>query len=100
MHEPLDILSLAYKQPVMYNELALVQEREQQIPGSVQYFIKRYQKHSQRNFDEAGMMIYHYKKNELKENYLELRFCIAGNVYCKESTVGCDMCRGESSRKG
>lgn len=98
MHEPLDILSLAYKQPVMYNELALVQEREQQIPGSVQYFIKRYQKHSQRNFDEAGMMIYHYKKNELKENYLELRFCIAGNVYCKESTVGCDMCRGESSR--
>lgn len=96
MHQPLDILSLAYKQPFMHNELTLVQEREQQIPGSVQYFIKRYQKHSQRNLDEAGMMVYHYKKNEPKENYLELRFCVAGNVYCKESSVGCNVCKSDS----
>lgn len=96
MHQPLDILSLAYKQPFMLNELTLVQEREQQIPGSVQYFIKRYQKHSQRNLDEAGMMVYHYKKNEPKENYLELRFCVAGNVYCKETSVGCNLCKSDS----
>jgi AraC family transcriptional regulator len=96
MHQPLDILSLAYKQPFMHNELTLVQEREQQIPGSVQYFIKRYQKHSQRNLDEAGMMVYHYKKNEPKENYLELRFCVAGNVYCKETSVGCNLCKSNS----
>lgn len=96
MHQPLDILSLAYKQPFMHNELTLVQEREQQIPGSVQYFIKRYQKHSQRNLDEAGMMVYHYKKNEPKENYLELRFCVAGNVYCKETSVGCNLCKSDS----
>lgn len=96
MHQPLDILSLAYKQPFMHNELTLVQEREQQIPGSVQYFIKRYQKHPQRNLDEAGMMVYHYKKNEPKENYLELRFCVAGNVYCKETSVGCNLCESDS----
>ena len=37
MHQPPDILSLAYKQPVMQDALDLLQEKERQIPGSVQY---------------------------------------------------------------
>lgn len=98
MHQPLDILSLAYRQPVMHNELALMQEREQQIPGSVQYVIKRYQRQAQRNIDEAGMMVYHYQKNDPKDNYLELRFCVAGNMYCKENSVSCNACKTDSSR--
>jgi hypothetical protein len=98
MHQPLDILSLAYKQPVMHHELTLMQEREQQIPGSVQYVIKRYQRNQQRNLDEAGMMIYHYKKNDTKDNYLELRFCVSGNVYCRENNVRCDLCKTSPSR--
>ncbi len=98
MHQPPDILSLAYKQPVMHDELTLMQEREQQIPGSVQYVIKRYQKNAQRNLDEAGMMVYHYRKNEPKENYLELRFCISGHVYCKENSISCNFCKDDRSR--
>src|SRR5438105_10313428 len=98
MHQPLDILAIAYKQPVMHNELLLLQEKEQQIPGSVQYLIKRYRKHAQWNLDEAGMMVYHYEKNEHKENYLELRFCVAGNVYCGQKDTECDLCKLSSSR--
>ncbi len=62
MHQPLDILTIAYKQPVMHNELRVLFEKEQQIPGSVQYVINRYRKHPQRNFEESAMLVYHFKK--------------------------------------
>jgi len=98
VHQPPDILSLAYKQPVMQDELVLLQERECQIPGSVQYTIRRYMKRPQWSLDDLGMMVYHYKKDKPKENYFELRFCIAGNVYCKEKETECDSCKWTSSR--
>ncbi|MES1224455.1 MAG: AraC family transcriptional regulator [Bacteroidota bacterium] len=98
MHQPPDILTLAHKQPVMQDDLVLLQEKERQIPGSVQYVIKRYHKHPQWSFDDLGMMVYHYKKNEPKENYLELRFCVAGNVYCRQKDMECDKCKINASR--
>ncbi|HLZ89881.1 MAG TPA: AraC family transcriptional regulator [Puia sp.] len=88
-----DILMMAYKQPIMQDQLTLLQEREQQIPGSVQYTIKRYRKHPQWSLDDMGMMVYHYKKEEATRNYLELRFCIAGNVYCQKKNIECDSCK-------
>jgi len=88
-----DILTMAYKQPIMQDQLILLQEKDQQIPGSVQYAIKRYQKHPQWSLDDMGMMVYHYKKEEPSRNYLELRFCIAGNVYCQKKAIECDSCK-------
>jgi AraC-like DNA-binding protein len=93
MHQAPDILMMAYKQPVMQDQLILLQEREQQIPGSVQYNIKRYHKHPQWSLDDMGMMVYHYKKQEPAQNYLELRFCMAGNVYCRKKDIECDACK-------
>jgi len=98
MHQPPDILSLAYKQPVMYEQLQLIQEKERQIPGSVQYAIQRYQKNPQWSLDDLGMMTYHYQKAKPTENYFELRFCVAGNVYCKQKDRECDSCRLNASR--
>ncbi len=46
----------------MQEQLCLPQEKERQDPGSVQYAIRRYQKHPQWSFDDLGMMAYHYKK--------------------------------------
>ena len=97
MHQPPDILSLAYKQPVMQDELILLQQKTQQIPGSVLYTINRYHKNPQWNLDDMGMMVYHYKKDEPKENYLELRFCLAGNVYCSQKDMECDQCKLHAS---
>lgn len=88
MHHPPDILSLASRQPLMHHELDLLQEKDQQIPGSVQYVIKRYRKHSQWSIDDTGMMVYHYSKNEPGENYFELRFCMAGNGYHAQRSIG------------
>jgi AraC-like DNA-binding protein len=98
MFQPPDILSIAYKQPLMENQLVLLQEKEQQIPGSVQYMINRYRKHPQWNMDDTGMIVYHYKKDDPKENYLELRFCVSGNVYCKQKNVECDLCKFNASK--
>jgi AraC family transcriptional regulator len=92
MFQPPDILALAYKQPVMQDQMALMQEKEQQIPGSVTYFIKRYRRNPQWNTEDMGMMVYHFKKDDPKENYLELTFCITGNMYCKRDS-SCNLCK-------
>ena len=94
---------MAHKQPVMQDELIVLHEKERQIPGSVQYTIKRYQRQPQWSLDDMGMMVYHYKKEEPAQNYLELRFCMAGNVYCRKRDAGkgwdieCDSCKLNAS---
>lgn len=98
MYNPPDILSLAYKQPIMHDQLQLLQEKEQQMPGSVQYAIKRYRKHAQWNIEDTGVLAYHYKKAEPQDNYVELRFCIAGNIYCNKKDVECDNCKLNTSK--
>jgi AraC family transcriptional regulator len=98
MHRPPDIIAMAYKQPLMQDALVLLQEKEQQMPGSVKYTISRYQKNPQWNLEDLGMILYHYKKEEPAENYFELRFCMAGNVYCREKETECDACKFNASR--
>ncbi len=96
MFQPPDILTLAYKQPVMQGELELIWEKEQQIPGSVQYLIRRYQRNPQWATDDTGMMVYHYKQADSSENYLELKFCVTGNTYCDKKTAICGACQQNS----
>jgi AraC family transcriptional regulator len=97
MHQTADILSVAYRETLMSDKLSLLQEKYQQIPGSVHYEIKRYYRNPQWNIDDTGMLVYHYEKNQGSQNYLELKYCLSGNVYCKKKDTECDMCRfGES----
>ena len=74
MHQPPDILSLAYKQPFMQEQLQLLDEKERQIPGSVQYMIRRYEKNPLWSLEDTGMMVYHYQRENPQENYFELGF--------------------------
>lgn len=99
MHHPPDIISLAFKQHLMQHELELVQEKEQMIPGSVQYVIQRYHRNSLWNIEDAGMLVYHYEKHTADQNFLELRFCITGNVYCRETETGCEKCSQKQTGK-
>lgn len=99
MFQAPDIFAMAYKQPVLQDEMVILQEKDRQIPGSVQYSIRRYRKNPHWNLDDTGMITYHYaspatkKDDEHTRNYLELRFCIAGNVYCRHKEVECDSCK-------
>ena len=98
MHQPPDILNIAYKHPVMQEDLHLLLEKEQQIPGSVQYSIRRYRKLPKWNVEDTGMLVYHYEKSSPSNNYLELKFCVTGNIYCREKITECDNCKLNSSR--
>lgn len=93
MHQPPDILTLAYKQPFMQEQLLLLDEKERQIPGSVQYMIRRYEKNPLWNLEDTGMMVYHFQRENVRENYFELRFCISGNAYCREKEKDCAACQ-------
>jgi AraC-like DNA-binding protein len=98
MYNSPDILAMAYKQNLMQDQLVLLQEKQQQIPGSVQYTIKRYYRNVQWNIEDTGMIVYHYEKNPSRDNYLELKFCVSGNVYCRKKDTECDMCQYSASK--
>ena len=82
----------------MQGQLELLQEREKSIRGSVKYVFKRYRRLPQWNIDDMGLLNYHVVKTDSKENYLELKFCVSGNVYCREKNTECDFCKFSSSK--
>jgi AraC family transcriptional regulator len=94
----IDILQSAYKGNLMLEDLHLLHHVQKQIPGSVTYSIKRYSKPMQWSIDDTGMFVYHTQKNNPAENYLELKFCVSGNVYCREKKVECDFCKFSASK--
>lgn len=93
MFNPPDILTLAYKRAPMQEDLVVLHEKEQQMPGSVHYSIKRYGRNPRLNIEDTGVMVYHYEKSDPSKNYLELKFCVAGNMYCRHKDTECNMCR-------
>ncbi len=97
MESSQNILSVALNHPVMQEEMDLVHQKSQMIPGTVQYVIKRYRKHPQMIFEDTGMMIYNYRENNNKEASLELVFCISGNRYCKQKDSECIFCKHSQS---
>ncbi len=87
MLKPLDILRVSNLQ--VDPSMDLLFEKEQHIPGSIQYSIKRFYV-KQWVAEDTGMMVYHYHSRPEK-NYLELRYCTTGNRYCNQkSCARCD----------
>jgi AraC-like DNA-binding protein len=75
----------------------MVFEATSQIPGSVQYSIKRYARPTNWLADDVGMIHYHYAPNDPADNRLELRFCMVGNMYCRRDQHECSQCRLQAS---
>lgn len=88
-----DILLTAHKQPILYNELELLHEVERIVPGSIHYSIKRYKKLPQWAIDDTGILEYVFSKNNEIENTLNLKFCVSGNIFCKQKQTECDACK-------
>lgn len=98
MHQAPDIWTLAYKQAPMQEQMSLIHEKEQQLPGSVQYTIKRYKRNAQWNMEDTGIMVYHFEKEKNRDSFLELKFCISGNIYCRQKDSECDKCKLNASK--
>lgn len=93
MQNTTDILELAYKQRPLQEQMPVLYEKEQQAPGSVHYSIRRYTHQPQWNIEDTGMLVYHFEKENSKESFLELKFCISGNIYCRQKNAECDRCK-------
>ncbi len=92
-----NILDLASNIPLMYNEVEVLQDIERNVPGSVKYSIKRIRKQPNWNIEDMGVLEYHISDLNPAENHIELRFCVAGNFYCKEKESECDYCKFNAS---
>ncbi len=89
MLQVLDILKVAHRNGIEPS-MDLLYQKEQNIPGSIQYNIRRYYAQHPWVGEDTGMLVYHYNSKKPKENYLELRFCTTGNRYCAERS--CSQC--------
>jgi AraC-like DNA-binding protein len=96
MQQVADILALAYRRPLMEQELELLQEYRKTIPGSVQYSVYRYRLQAQMNLEDVGMLAYNYKPGNSKTRSIELRFCISGNQYCASEGCKNGVCARQS----
>jgi AraC family transcriptional regulator len=93
-----NILATTYQSQQLLNELDVLQDIDRAVPGSVHYAIKRYKKLDSWNMEDTGALVYHFEKNNPDNNYLELRFCISGNVYCRQKQTECDFCKFNASK--
>jgi AraC-like DNA-binding protein len=93
-----NILDITQKKSFVFNELDILQDIERAVPGSVTYSIQRYKKLDSWSLEDTGMLVYNYEKNNPEGNYLELKFCVSGNVYCRQKQVECDFCKFSESK--
>ncbi|MBZ4188769.1 helix-turn-helix domain-containing protein [Niabella beijingensis] len=77
-----EIIRLSFKDLDQSASLELVSHRVHQIPGAVQYEIKRFSRSVNILTEDMGMLVYEYNSQKPKENNLKLKFCLAGNMYC------------------
>ena len=75
----------------------LVHETGRQIPGSVQYSIRRYARPQNWMGDDIGVLKYHYEPSHPERNHLELRFCLTGHMYCRKYAGECNQCKLHAS---
>jgi AraC family transcriptional regulator len=75
----------------------LLFEASSQIPGSVHYSIKRFERPKNWIADDVGVFHYHYNASNPKQNFLELRFCSIGNMYCRRDERECNQCKAHAS---
>lgn len=83
-----EIIRLSFKDLDHPSSLELMAHRVHQIPGAVQYEIKRYSRGVNILTEDMGMLVYEYNGQKPKENNLKLKFCIAGNMYCSRENCG------------
>ena len=89
------IIDAIIERPEMHQQL--VSEITHQIPGSVQYSMRRFIRPQNWMQEDTGMLKYHYETSGSERNYLELRFCVNGQVYCKEHIDDCKRCKAHES---
>jgi AraC family transcriptional regulator len=95
MAETLAIPDLVSERPDMHEQL--VSEWNRQIPGSISYSIKRFVKPADWMREDTGLLKYSYEPSRPLGNQLELRFCVSGQVSCRDNAER-GVCKAHSIR--
>jgi AraC family transcriptional regulator len=98
MENPVKKITTAPFRSISLDELDVLQEVSRVVPGSVHYTIRRYKKLSGWQMEDTGALLYHYDGSQPSASTLELRFCVGGNVYCRQKQSECDFCKFNESR--
>ena len=77
---------------ILPSAMPVVFSKEKNIPGSWQFSLKRHKKDPKFITQDDGSMLYHFDEDKGKR-YLELRFCVSGQTYCKQPEVNCEECK-------
>ena len=93
MVEISDYMPLLNLPTVNPTEVELIREKEQHVPGSVNFTLKRFRKLPGWEVEDTGMLVYNFSGKNGNGNCLELRFCLNGNMYCNNETAACDQCK-------
>jgi AraC family transcriptional regulator len=75
----------------------LLYESRREIPGAVQYHIRRYARNDIVVPEEHAIFQYHYQPSQEQGNFVELKFCISGNMYCRMKHDSCNYCLAHRS---
>lgn len=96
MQAVVSIIDLVSERPDMQGQQ--VSELTRQAPGSINYSIKRFVKPDDWMREDTGMLRYHYDHDQPQKSFLELRFCVSGQVYCRDHADNCKNCRQHAAR--
>lgn len=77
-------------------QTGIIFQNSKDLPGTVQYSLKRFEKPGNWMGEDAGMLFYHFEPTT-GNHRLELKFCISGNVYCRQYGNECNLCKHNSS---
>ena len=75
----------------------LLAETTRQIPGTVNYTFQRFGKSANQFVEDMGALNYHYSTSSPADHYLELRFCLTGNMYCNQLPGDCNQCKAHQA---
>lgn len=95
-----DILTLAHRGQYLQEEADLVNSKTTAVPGAVAYSVQRYHRRQNWITDDIGLLVYHFDRFEEENHFLELKFCLSGNTYCREKNATCLECQDRSKHCG
>ncbi len=91
-----DIWSTGPADTLFAAESELLVRKEKQIPGTWEYQILRYRQRPQWAVEDRGQLEYHVP--DAGSPWMELKYCISGNTWCREKDIECDACKGMKTR--
>jgi AraC-like DNA-binding protein len=86
-----DLLALAIPQPAMSHQLQLAEETSVSVPDCLEFNLQRFTYELPLPVEDVAVVVYQPAKRG-QAAAIELRYCVAGNKYCKNPACTDQLC--------